>query len=239
MKSMTKLLAKRHDLVRMLCLSKAEQNIRVFNTISSQSNAVGSSIIELLLASALALLAASTAAQMMNNFYNSGMNRRAAATSVIEVSISNDLAWFRQYAMLWRLQSGPFNNLSTQVTHTTAPYTQIPPANPFNLSNSYEVLPECGTTTTAIAIAFQNDAASLTTYVAPINSPPNAVPNDNSSTTIDLATTIASGYDLARVIQPGPTKGTLTITYTLSKSGTNLFERSNSIYLPAAGWCPP
>lgn len=195
-------------------------------------------MIELLLASALALFAASTAAQMMNNFYNSGMNHRAAATSVIEVAISNDLAWFRQYAVLWRLQKGPFHNLSTQVTHTPDPYNQIPTANPFNLSNRYQVLPECGASTTAIATAFQNDAASSTTYVAPINSPPNAVPNDNSSSPIALVAAVASGYTLARVIQPGPTLGTLTITYTLSRLGTNLFERSSSIYLPAAGWCP-
>jgi hypothetical protein len=235
---MTKLLPKPFHFTGTKCLRKTHQKYEIYKFSSSQSKAVGSSLIELLLASTLALFAVSTAAQMMNNFYNSGMNRRAAATSVIEVAISNDLAWFRQYAVLWRLQKGPFNNLSTQVTHTTDPYTQIPPANPFNLSNRYELLPECSTTTTAIAIAFQNDAASSTTYVAPINSPPNPVPTDNSSLSIDLTTTVASGYDLARRIQPGPTKGTLTITYTLSKSGTILFERSNSIYLPAAGWCP-
>ena len=234
---MTKFLPKRFHFTSTKCLRKPHQNYEKFELSSSQTKAVGSSIIELLLASTLALFAASAAAQMMNNFYNSGMNRRAAATSVIEVAISNDLAWFRQYAVLWRLQRGPFTNLSTQVTHTPDPYTQIPTANQINLSNRYQELPECGTTTTAIAIAFQNDAASSTTYEAPINIPPNAVPNDNSSSSIELAT-VASGYDLARVIQPGPTKGTLTITYTLSESGTNLFERSNSIYLPAAGWCP-
>jgi hypothetical protein len=236
---MTTLLPKQFHFTGAKCLQKPHQKYGIHNFFSSQSKAAGSSIIELLLASALALIAASAAAQMMNNFHNSGMNRRAAATTVIEVAISNDLAWFRQYAVLWRLQKGPFNNLSTQVTHTADPYTQIPPANPFNLSNRYQELSECNTTTTAIAIAFQNDAASSTTYDAPINSPPNAVPNDNSSSSIDLTTTVASGYDLARRIQPGPTKGTLTITYTLSKSGTNLFERSNSIYLPAAGWCGP
>jgi len=235
-KPMTKLLTNRSHFTGTKCLLKPHQKYGIFNISSSQNRAVGSSIIELLLASALALFAASTAAKMMNNFYNSGMNHRAAATSVIEVAISNDLAWFRQYAVLWRLEKGPFNNLSTQVTHTADPYTQIPTANPFNLSNRYQVLPECGTTTTAIATAFQNDASSSTTYVAPINSPPNAVPNDNSSSSITLAA-VASGYNLSRKIQPGPTKGTLAITYTLSKSGTNLFERSSSIYLPAAGWC--
>jgi hypothetical protein len=235
---MTKLLPKQFHFTDTKCLQKNHQKYEIYKFSSSQSKATGSTLIELLLACTLALFAASTAAQMINNFYNSGINRRDAATSVIDVAISNDLAWFRQYAILWRLQKGPFNNLSTQVTHTTDPYIQIPPANPFNLSNSYEVLAECGTTTTAIAIAFQNAASSSTTYVAPINSPPNTVPNDSSSTTIDLTTTVASGYDLARTIRPGPTKGTLSITYSLSKSGTNLFERSSSIFLPAAGWCP-
>jgi hypothetical protein len=220
MKPTIKLVSKRRNPTRLFCLLKSKKKNRVFNTISSRSKTNGSSMIELLLASALALFAASTAARMMNNFYNSGMNRRAAATSVIEVAISNDLAWFRQYAVLWRLQSGPFNNLSLDVTHTLAPYIQIPNANPFNLTNRYQVLPEC-----------------KTTYVAPINNPPNAVPDNNSSSSIALPA-VASGHNLTRIIQPGPTQGTLTITYTLSRSGTNLFERSSSIYLPAAGWCP-
>ena len=237
MKPTIKLLSKRRNPTPIFCLLKSKRKNRVFNTISSRSRSNGSSMIELLLASALALFAASTAARMMNNFYNSGMNRRAAATSVIEVAISNDLAWFRQYAILWRLQSGPFNNLSTQVTHTPDPYVQIPTANPSNLTNRYQILPECDTTVTALATAFQNDAANSTTHVAPINSPPNAVPNNSSSSSIALAA-VASGHNLTRIIQPGPTQGTLTITYTLSRSGTNLFERSSSIYLPAAGWCP-
>jgi hypothetical protein len=237
MKHMTTLLPRRFNFSGTQCLQKPLQKYEIYKFSSSQSKARGSTLIELLLACTLALFAASTAAQMMNNFYNSGMNRRAADTSVIDVAISNDLAWFRQYAVLWRLQRGPFNNLSPQVTHTTNPYIQIPTANPFNYSNSYEELPECNTNTLDLAIAFQNDASNSATYEAPINSPPNTVPNDNSPTTINLATTVASGYDLARRIQPGPTKGSLSITYTLSRSGTNLFERSSSIYLPAAGWC--
>ncbi len=237
MKPTIKLLSKRRNPTRIFCLLKSKNKNRAFNTISSLSRTNGSSLIELLLASALALFAASTASRMMNNFYNSGMNRRAASTSVIEVAISNDLAWFRQYAVLWRLQSGPFNNLSLDVTHTPGPYIQIPNANPDNLTNRYQVLPECDTTPTAIATAFQNDAANSTTYVAPISNPPNAVPNNNSSSSIALPA-VAAGHNLTRIIQPGPTQGTLTITYTLSRSGTNLFERSSSIYLPAAGWCP-
>jgi hypothetical protein len=213
----------------------AKQKNQVLKAASNQSKAMGSSLIELLLATAFALFAAGTAARIMNNLYNSGLNRRAAATSAIEVAISNDLAWFRQYAVLWRLLKGPFPDLSTQVTHTTIPYEPIPNPNPSNLSNKYEPI-RCNTN--AMAIAFRDDAATSTTYVAPINSPPNPVPNNNSPTTIALPA-VASGFTLVRRIEAGPTFGTLTIAYAVNSPAANIFERSSSIYLPAAGWCSP
>jgi hypothetical protein len=191
-------------------------------------------MLELLLAAALTLSATVTAAKIMNNFYNSSppINRRAAATSAIGVAISNDLAWFRQYAVLWKQQRGPFADLSIQVTHTS-PYVTNQP-DPSNIYEPiYEPLP-CSTD--AMAIAFQADAANSTTYVAPINSPPNPVSNNNSPSPIALPAA-ASGYTLVRRIQPGPTPGTLTITYVVSRLGDNLFARYSSLYLPAAGWC--
>ena len=210
-------------------LLKPKRKNHIFKVTSSQSNAIGSSMIELLLATALTLSATVTAAKIMNNLYNSGMNRRAAATSAIDVAISNDLAWFRQYAVLWRLERGPFQDLSTDVTRTN---TYGPNQSP---ESSKYVPIHCNAS--AMAIAFRDDAANSTTYVVPINSPPNPVSNSNAASPIALPAA-ASGYTLVRRIQAGPTFGTLTITYALSDSVTTLFERASSLYLPAAGWCP-
>lgn len=191
---------------------------------------MGSSLIELLLATALALMAASSAAQIMSKLYDSGLNRRAAATSAIEVAISNDLAWFRQYAVLWKLEKGPYDNgtLPPEVTQTS--YTQ-------DATIQYEKHPGCSTSA-ALANAFQKDAAKLKTDFDAIKKPPFDIPNGASTTTFDVPKS-ASGYMLERKIQPNDDPpGTLTITYTLSKSGT-IFKRSSTVYLPAAGWCDP
>jgi hypothetical protein len=85
---------------------------------------------------------------------------------------------------------------------------------------------------------FQLDAANSDTYRPPINTPPNPVPGDNSSKPIALPV-VASGYTLVRSIQPDSPLGTLAITYTLSKSGSEVFRRSSLLYLPASGWCTP
>jgi type II secretory pathway pseudopilin PulG len=230
---MTKLLSKPHNLTGFDRLLDQKPKNQMFKVASSRSKAMGSSLIELLLATALALFAASTAAQLINSLNTSGLNRRAAATSAIEVAISNDLAWFRQYAVLWQLERGPYETLPKVVTQTD--YEQIPSPNPSNLSNKYKEPSGCSTS--ALANAFQKDAAKLKTDFDAIKKPPYDIPNGASTTTFDLPKS-ASGYMLERRIQPNDkVSGTLTITYTLSKSGTNIFERSSSVYLPAAGWC--
>ena len=228
---MRKLLSKPHNLSGFDRLLDPKPKNQTFKVASSRGKAMGSSLIELLLATALALFAASTAAQLINSLSTSDLNRRAAATSAIEVAISNDLAWFRQYAVLWQLERGPYETgtLPKEVTQTD--YEKIP----LNTTNKYKEPTGCGTS--ALANAFQKDAAKLKTDFDSIKKPPYEIPNGASTTTFDLPKS-ASGYMLERRIQPNDdVSGTLTITYTLSKSGTNIFERSSSVYLPAAGWC--
>jgi hypothetical protein len=228
---MTKLLSKPHNLPDFDRLLDPKPKNQIFKVTSNRGKAMGSSLIELLLATAFALFAASTAAQLINNLTTSGMNRRAAATSAIEVAISNDLAWFRQYAVLWQLERGPYETgtLPKEVTQTD--YEKILP----NTTNKYKEPTGCGTS--ALANAFQKDAAKIKTDFDAIKKPPFDIPNGASTTTFDLPK-LASDYMLERKIQSNDNvSGTLTITYTLSKSGTNIFERSSSVYLPAAGWC--
>ena len=228
---MTKLLSKPHNLPGFDRLLDPKPKNQMFNVASSRSKAMGSSLIELLLATALALFAVSTAAQLINSLNTSGLNRRAAATSAIEVAISNDLAWFRQYAVLWQLERGPYETGTLPKDVTQTDYEKTPP----NTTNKYKEPTGCSTS--ALANAFQKDAAKLKTDFDAIKKPPYDIPNGASTTTLDLPKS-ASGYILERKIQPNDVvSGTLTITYTLSKSGTNIFERSSSVYLPAAGWC--
>jgi hypothetical protein len=198
---------------------------------TSKTKEMGSSLIELLLATFLALIVMSSAAQIISKLYDSGLNRRTAATSAIEVAISNDLAWFRQYAELWRLQKGPFiaSDLSNNVTNTPTAYTQ-------DTSNEYTPI-ACNTS--GMATNFRVNAASSSTHESPINSPPYPFISNDLPQSINLPA-IASNYNLTRKLEPGTEPGTLKITYTLTNSAYAMpliFTRSISLYLPAAGWC--
>ena len=228
---MIELRPKKIHLDSTIRLAKTGLVKQFFKVASNQTKDVGSSLIELLLATALALIAASSAAKIISKVYDSGLNRRAAATSAIEVAISNDLAWFRQYAMLWRLQNGPFDAdaLSNNVTHTPTAYTQDTP-------NEYTPI-ACNSPD--MATTFRDDAASSSTHVSPINSPPYPFISNELSQSIALPV-VASKYKLFRMLEPGPVRGTLKITYTLTNPDyvvPTIFTRSSSLYLPAAGWC--
>jgi len=189
-------------------------------------------MIELLIATVVALFAASAAAQIINNINNSGLNRRAGAGSAIDVAVNNDLTWFQQYAQYWRQLKGPYLSLPINVTKT-ATYTQIQ-----NSNESKVYVPndpsEC--VGNNMAISFLQDAASSSTYIPPINNPPNPISANGSSQNISLPN-VASEYTLTRQIQPGAVTGTLRITYTLRKAGGIQYIKNSSVFLPASGWC--
>ena len=233
---MLKLLHKKHNLDGTHLLKGPRKNIQLFKVISGQTKGAGFSIIELLLASFIALVAVNASAQLINNISTSGLNRRAEAISAIEVVINNDLAWFRQYAKLWKLAEGPYDSLQKTVTKTPNNYQPLP--KPSNLSNIYTPpLNLCGKP--AFANAFQKDAASLNINFDSITLPPYAIPNGDSTTILNLPQS-ASGYKLGRKIESG--EGSLIISYTLTNPAFDnplVFRRLSSIYLPAAGWCPP
>jgi hypothetical protein len=193
-------------------LLKRRKINQISKVSSSKNKDIGSSMVELLLATTLALVAVNASAQLISRHYASGVNSRAAANRAVEVAINNDLAWFRRYAVHWRRHN------SNQP--------------------SYEQPDDgCGETTptaTTMASDFLIDAANSETY--PPSTDTNSVPN----ATISLPNS-TSGYTLNREIQPDPSvSGALTITYTLTipDTSTTIFVRSSSLYLPAAGWCP-
>jgi hypothetical protein len=224
MKLIAKLFLKKNHLDDISCLQKPRTNNQIFKFSSSKNKDIGSSMVELLLATTLALVAVNASAQLISRHYTSGVNSRAAANRAVEVAINNDLAWFRRYAVHWKCDNHPL---------CSSPL-------------SYQILPECTSTSSAMASAFQVDAANPATYppltVVPPSSdePPNPVPNDARLTAISVPNA-NSVYNLERRIQPDPSvSGALTITYTLTVPGTStpIFVRSSSLYLPAAGWCP-
>jgi hypothetical protein len=208
---MAKLHPKKLNSIGLNCLRKSKQKNLLPRTLSSDVKDFGSSMVELLLATTLALVAVNASAQLISRHYASGVNSRAAANRAVEVAINNDLAWFRRYAVHWRR-----HNLNQP---------------------SYEQPPGCGETTppaTTMANEFLQYAIDSTTYLpsTDTNSVPNATINLPNST---------SGYTLSRAIESDNSlSGALTITYTLTVPGTStsIFVRSSSLYLPAAGWCP-
>ncbi len=210
---------------------RAYQKNKGFRVPASQNKSLGSSMIELLMATVVALFAASAAAQIINNLNNSGLNRRAGAGSAIDVAVNNDLTWFQQYAQYWRQLKGPYLSLPIEVTKT-ATYTQI------QNSESKVYVPndpsEC--VGNSMAISFLQDAASSSTYTPPINNPPNPISANGSSQNISLPN-VASEYTLTRQIQTGVATGTLRITYTLRKAGGIQYVKNSSVFLPASGWC--
>ena len=213
-------------------LRKSYQKNKIFKVLASQNKNLGSSMIELLIATVVALFAASAAAQIINNLNNSGFNRRAGATSAIDVAINNDLIWFQQYAQYWRLLKGPYLSLPIEITKNQS-YTPIQNSNE---SKTYAPNDPSECVGNNMAISFLQDAASSSTYTSPINNPPNPISASGSLQNITLPN-VASDYVLARQIQPGAVTGTLRITYTLTKFGALQFRKNSSVYLPASGWC--
>jgi hypothetical protein len=211
MKLMAKLFHEKIQLDGTSRLLKRRKINQISKVSSSKKKDIGSSMVELLVATTLALVAVNASAQLISRHYTSGVNNRAAANRAVEVAINNDLAWFRRYAVHWRRHN------SNQP--------------------SYEQPPGCGETTppaTTMANAFLSYANTSTTYLPTTDT--NSVPN----ATISLPSS-ASGYTLSRAIEPDNSlSGALTITYTLTVPGTStpIFVRSSSLYLPAAGWCP-
>jgi hypothetical protein len=226
MKLMAKLFPEKIQLDGTSRLLKRRKIIQISKVSSSKNKDIGSSMVELLLATTLALVAVNASAQLISRHYTSGVNSRAAANRAVQVAINNDLAWFRRYAVHWKCINDPL---------CSSPL-------------SYQILPECPSTSSVLAMAsaFRVDAANPATYkpltIVPPSSdePPNPVPNDARLTAINLPNA-NSAYNLERRIQPDPSvSGALTITYTLTVPGTStpIFVRSSSLYLPAAGWCP-
>jgi hypothetical protein len=145
-------------------LQKQRNNNQVFKVLPSKNTFIGSSIVELLLATTLALVAVSASAQLISRLYTSGMNSRAAANSAVEVAINNDLAWFRRYAVLWKRDGSGLSYLVPPgCGETTPPVTTM-------ASDFLVTVP-----TTTISLPSSASGYTLSRAIAPDNSVSGAV----------------------------------------------------------------
>jgi hypothetical protein len=146
-------------------LQKSRNNNQIFKVIPSKNKHIGSSIVELLLATTLALTAASVSAQMISRLYASGMNSRAAANSAVEVAINNDLAWYRQQAVNWsrRTSIEPSYEEPPGCGETTPPATTM-------ASDFLDTVP-----TTTISLPSSASGYTLSRAIVPDNSVSGAV----------------------------------------------------------------
>jgi len=145
-------------------LQKSRNNNQIFKVLPSKNKHIGSSIVELLLATTLALTAASVSAQMISRLYTSGMNSRVAANSAVEVAINNDLAWYRQQAVNWRRNlSGLSYGVPPGCGETTPPVTTM-------ASDFLVTVP-----TTTISLPSSASGYTLSRAIAPDNSVSGAV----------------------------------------------------------------
>jgi len=211
MKLIAKLFLKKNHLDDISCLQKPRTNNQIFKFSSSKNKDNGSSMVELLLATTLALVAINASAQLISRLYTSGLNSRAAANSAVEVAINNDLAWFRRFAVFWQRSTIPPGCSSIPTVSKMAD----------------EFLKD---------VADQTNYPPLAVNPPSTDNPPNTVPNATN-----ILPNSVSGYTLSRAIKPNNSvSGALRITYTLTvpNTTTTIFVRSSSLYLPAAGWCP-
>ena len=102
MKLMAKLFPEKIRLDGTSRLLKRRKINQISKVSSSKNKNIGSSMVELLVATTLALVAVNASAQLISRHYISGVNSRAAANRTVEVAINNDLAWFRRHAVLWQ-----------------------------------------------------------------------------------------------------------------------------------------
>jgi hypothetical protein len=206
---MAKLHPKKPNSIGLNCLRKSKQKNLLPRTLSSDAKDIGSSMIELLLATTLALVAVNASAQLISKLYESGLNSRAAANSAVEVAINNDLAWFRRYAVLWQRTSNLTYQIPTGCGETTPPATTMANAFLIYAENSETYQPSTDTNTVPNATISLPNSTSGYTLNREIQSDPSA---------------------------PGAL--TITYTLTIPDTSTPIFIRSSSLYLPAAGWCP-
>ena len=167
----------------------------------------------------LALLASLLANQTSNP-------RKTATLDAIETTASADLAWLRNYANFYRLESGPFNTTST-----------ITGADSFTQSSylSYQPDPDiCASET--LPAAFVAAAQSVVITPAKLADIPSTSGTEQQ---ITLPTSAGSTQLFRKISFPSGQVDHVTVSYYLKNDSLNLgFQRNTAILIDAFAWCP-
>lgn len=182
----------------------------------------GFSLVEIVLAIAIGSLAlAGTIAAFDSNLI---AGKRAADRNTIEETIARDIGWIRNYAKVWKMQSGPYELSNTQ-TYTSSPFTTSPYI-------SYSPNSGGASCSSGLASSFLSNAETVGGL-----SPDR--PFSLLSSEIPLSRPIP-GLTLSRTISYANPNSYFTITYGIA-GGTLASElgitRQTAIYIEAAAWC--
>ncbi|CAK6698024.1 hypothetical protein IFHNHDMJ_02347 [Synechococcus sp. CBW1107] len=193
---------------------------------SKRGQSSGFNLLEVLLAVAIAGL---TMAAISTTFSSQlSTARRSSDRSQIESVIAEDLAWIRNYATIWRMESGPYNLTTTQTK-----------ASSFASSPSVSYSPDPSLCSSGgLASSFVSDAASVT--LSPAR--PNSIPTTSGSQQSLTIPGGIPGVSLNRRItfsSTTPDDNRIYVYYNLSGENSSALSisRESSIYLEAASWC--
>ncbi len=188
-------------------------------------------MLEVLLSICIITASLALLASLLTNQVNNP--RKASALSAIETTASADLTWLRNYAKLWRLESGPYNITPSTTTNS------ITGADTFTQSSylSYQPDPDsCAAETlpTDFLVAAQNvviSPAKLATIA-------DATPVSGAEKLISLPTE-AGSTQLWRSITFTGQVDHIDVSYYLKNDALSLgFKRNAAILIDASAWCP-
>ena len=193
-----------------------------------QANQAAFTILEVLLAAAIAIVSASILFPLFNESLLVG--RQSTDRNLIEAATSLDLSWIKRYAKFWKMKSGPYP-LSGSHTKTTAAF-QTSPVLDYECANS-------DLTTTNLSQQFISDAVSVASTADDVVPKLPYAFSSTANSQIPI-TNISPGYTLSRSVDTS-NQNRVYITYKVSSTNQKPinFVREASIVLESVAWCTP
>jgi Tfp pilus assembly protein PilV len=190
-------------------------------------HADGFTMLEVLLSICIITASLALLASLLTNQANNP--RKASALNAIETTASADLTWIRNYAKLWRLESGPYSTTTNTITG----------ADSFTQSSylSYQPDPDsCAAET--LPSDFLVAAQAVVITPAKLATIADSTPVSGAEKQITLPTE-AGSTQLWRSITFTDQTDHIVVSYYLKNDGLNLdFKRNTAILIESAAWCP-
>jgi hypothetical protein len=193
-----------------------------------EANQTAFTILEVVLAAAIAIISASILFPLFNESLLVG--RQSTDRNLIEAATSLDLSWIKRYAKFWKMKSGPYP-LSSSHTKTTVTF-QTSPVLDYECANS-------DLTTTNLSQQFISDAVSVASTADDVVP---KLPYAFSSTANSQipVTNISQGYTLSRSVDTSnPNRVYIIYKVTSTNQKPINFVREASVVLESVAWCTP